>query len=499
MIKVYISFTYQDLVKHRESATRTLRQMNKLVVAMEDYTASDERPLDRCLADVGRCDLYVGIFAWRYGFIPPHTDRGKSITELEYEHAEKLKKPRLIFLVADGAAWPPPDLDQVTGEGDRGKKVHALREHLKKQNMCKFFTAPDDLALQVSTAVSNWLEKEQRGSSDQVEIANTLLPRDISKDICLIHTDLDTDYATEVAQHLSAQGLRVVVDRAAIFADGPEDFQRVEGTLRTCHGTMILISDSSARQMREQRRLGTLVELAAARAGPVMALCRSKDAVATATQQNLDVTVDVEAWQPRQSATPFALAGDRLAQLWPGLGSAARWVGLPVVVAAMTLDEARDLHAHARQIEDKLSKSALEQLKALKASMPTDAAMMQRYGPRRDHWRPFGAEQTGIRTLLRTMVDRLNTAPPSQLRSRMIKLQYYALDELMRDKDQLRPVFNEMAGNGCVLIIDEYSLFHPVSAGGSRIVETADQRPRFACHRVADKPLFGLAVRPDRE
>ena len=40
MTTVYISSTYHDLVKCREATAKTLRQMNKVVVSMEDYTAS---------------------------------------------------------------------------------------------------------------------------------------------------------------------------------------------------------------------------------------------------------------------------------------------------------------------------------------------------------------------------------------------------------------------------------------------------------------------------
>jgi hypothetical protein len=36
-------------------------------VAMEYYVAEENRAVDRCLADVSACDLYVSIFAWRYG------------------------------------------------------------------------------------------------------------------------------------------------------------------------------------------------------------------------------------------------------------------------------------------------------------------------------------------------------------------------------------------------------------------------------------------------
>ena len=84
MARVYVSSTYSDLVEHRAAVYRVLRQLRHDVRAMEDYVAVDERPVDECLADVATCDVYVGIFAWRYGYIPPaeQNPQGLSITEL---------------------------------------------------------------------------------------------------------------------------------------------------------------------------------------------------------------------------------------------------------------------------------------------------------------------------------------------------------------------------------------------------------------------------------
>jgi Domain of unknown function (DUF4062) len=63
MARIYVSATYSDLKEHREKVYRVLRQLGHDAVAMEDYVATDQRPLVRCLADVEACDLYVGIFA----------------------------------------------------------------------------------------------------------------------------------------------------------------------------------------------------------------------------------------------------------------------------------------------------------------------------------------------------------------------------------------------------------------------------------------------------
>jgi hypothetical protein len=81
--KIYISSTFSDLEAYREKVYRALRKVQHDVIAMEDYVAADKRPLEQCLEDVRRSDLYIGIFAWRYGFVPKTLNPGKrSITEL---------------------------------------------------------------------------------------------------------------------------------------------------------------------------------------------------------------------------------------------------------------------------------------------------------------------------------------------------------------------------------------------------------------------------------
>lgn len=67
--RVYVSSTFSDLEAYRAKVNEALRKAGYELVAMEDYPAFDERPLDKCLDDVASCDIYVGILAWRYGYI----------------------------------------------------------------------------------------------------------------------------------------------------------------------------------------------------------------------------------------------------------------------------------------------------------------------------------------------------------------------------------------------------------------------------------------------
>jgi Domain of unknown function (DUF4062) len=163
-MKIYISATYRDLQKHRLAVATVLRRMGHQPIGMEDYVAEGTRPLHRCLADVMACDAYVGIIAWRYGFVP--TDAGaagtplpagtslgsSSITEFEFRQAVQLEKPVLMFLLDSEAEWPSSQFDALSGIGD-GKAISRLRQEVGQQHLISYFRTPEELASLVSSAV----------------------------------------------------------------------------------------------------------------------------------------------------------------------------------------------------------------------------------------------------------------------------------------------------------------------------------------------------------
>jgi len=148
MSAIYISSTYEDLREHRRAVSEVVRRMQHEPIGMEDYHAADERPLDRCLRDVRRSQAYIGILAWRYGFVPRGETR--SITTLEYEEAGRHSIPRLLFL-ADDASWPKALRDPDSA------KIMAFRERVREEHVVDFFHNKDNLQFKVSTALSQQL------------------------------------------------------------------------------------------------------------------------------------------------------------------------------------------------------------------------------------------------------------------------------------------------------------------------------------------------------
>lgn len=169
MATIYLSSTYADLKDYRRIVVEALRKSTYHVIAMEEYVAKDERPFETCLMDVEKADIYVGLFGFRYGYIPPahhQNPNGLSITELEFLHAQKLKKPCLTFIGKEDAGIPLTLVDAYTGDGDKGKQVERLRRYLLTEKLASAFSSPYELATLVLAAVKKELDKTKVASPD---------------------------------------------------------------------------------------------------------------------------------------------------------------------------------------------------------------------------------------------------------------------------------------------------------------------------------------------
>ncbi|MBF0456503.1 MAG: DUF4062 domain-containing protein [Nitrospirae bacterium] len=147
-IRVYVSSTSNDLKEYRALVIAALRKMEMIAVCMEDYVAQSKLPVKKCLEDVGKCDIYVGFFARRYGFIPDGYN--KSITELEYRKAVDSGIPTLTFLLNENVSWP----DEYCDAGENKLRIDALRKHLMDSYIVSWFTNSQELVTETMAAVS---------------------------------------------------------------------------------------------------------------------------------------------------------------------------------------------------------------------------------------------------------------------------------------------------------------------------------------------------------
>jgi len=98
--KVFISSTYLDNFERRRVVEDAVLRAEMHPVGMERFTASANPTVAESEHLVGECDVYIGIIANRYGWIPDGHDR--SITELEYNAAKQADRPRFMFQIDQG-------------------------------------------------------------------------------------------------------------------------------------------------------------------------------------------------------------------------------------------------------------------------------------------------------------------------------------------------------------------------------------------------------------
>jgi len=152
---VMVSSTVRDLPEYRQQVMRACVQQKVFPTMMENLPACDADALAVSRRMVYESDVYLGIFAHRYGYVPAghHT----SITEMEYNWALERGIPRLIFLMDDDQPVLPMDVEK--GEGFA--KLVTLKDRLSKERVVSFFKSPDDLRAQVINSLVDFRHRQQ--------------------------------------------------------------------------------------------------------------------------------------------------------------------------------------------------------------------------------------------------------------------------------------------------------------------------------------------------
>jgi hypothetical protein len=147
---VMVSSTARDLPQHREHVMAACLMQNLFPKMMEYLPASDANAIKSSLQMVDEADLYVGVIAFRYGYVPK--GHKVSITEMEYDRAGKRGIPRLMFLMHEDHPLRAADVE--TGPG--AAKLRAFRERIGMDRVIATFTSPEDLRAKVVQALSEF-------------------------------------------------------------------------------------------------------------------------------------------------------------------------------------------------------------------------------------------------------------------------------------------------------------------------------------------------------
>jgi hypothetical protein len=155
-MRVFISSTFLDLIDHRHSVADAVERLGLRLSRMETFGARPEDPAQACLAEIDSSELFVGIYAHRYGYVPP--DAATSITEAEFDYAFANRRPTFCFFVDEGYPWP-----EKAREGEPGRsRLSAFKARVQQLIVRDSFTSPDVLASRVTSSIGRYLLADPR-------------------------------------------------------------------------------------------------------------------------------------------------------------------------------------------------------------------------------------------------------------------------------------------------------------------------------------------------
>jgi predicted HTH transcriptional regulator len=120
--KIFISSVQKELAAERRAVKDFMTHDPLLsrfisdVFLFEDIPAGDCKPDDIYLGEVEQCDIYLAIFGNQYGW---KNKDGKSPTELEFEHATKTHRERLVFVKGNDDKAREPEMAKLVNRAGR--------------------------------------------------------------------------------------------------------------------------------------------------------------------------------------------------------------------------------------------------------------------------------------------------------------------------------------------------------------------------------------------
>jgi Domain of unknown function (DUF4062)/NACHT domain len=178
-MRVFVSSTYLDLKDYRQAVDEIVNRLSLQYRGMEYFGSRPFEPNKVCFDEISQCQLFVGIYAHRYGYIPEGHEL--SITEQEFDFASNKGLECYCYVLEPTFPWPPPFI-----EHDASSKLQKFLAKVSRL-VRSTFTTPDNLAKQVATDLSVAVERIRPADTNELrksleefckhEIATTIGPK----------------------------------------------------------------------------------------------------------------------------------------------------------------------------------------------------------------------------------------------------------------------------------------------------------------------------------
>jgi hypothetical protein len=126
-----------------EAAEAAVKSAGHAVIDMHYFTARDQDPVSYCREMIEHADIYVAIVGFQHGSV---VDGERSYTEMEFQTATGLGRPRLVFLLDEELADPEV---RPTDPIDRRQAAFRARLQHEAELTIHRSTSPDNLELRL--------------------------------------------------------------------------------------------------------------------------------------------------------------------------------------------------------------------------------------------------------------------------------------------------------------------------------------------------------------
>ena len=157
---VMISSTALDLPEHRKQVFAACTCVEYFPIGMESLPARDSDAVQMSIEMVNKSDIYIGIFANRYGHVPQ--GHNISITEMEFNRAVERKIPILIFIAHKDHLFTADAIETKPGAQTKLQKLKKLAS--KGRGRCEFNSSVE-LRGQVIHALSDIKKRDLESRS----------------------------------------------------------------------------------------------------------------------------------------------------------------------------------------------------------------------------------------------------------------------------------------------------------------------------------------------
>lgn len=175
--RAMISSTALDLPEHRAAVKEACLSAGVFPIGMERLPAQDNTGVKVSLDMVDKADLYIGIYAFRFGWVPGGGD--KSITELEFDHAVKRRADGklhelLIFTAHDDHPLTKKDIE---ADAIAQKKLEQFKTRACSGRVRQEFTSVEELRRLVTEALHHFIQRQpSKQTTDAGQDNPTALP-----------------------------------------------------------------------------------------------------------------------------------------------------------------------------------------------------------------------------------------------------------------------------------------------------------------------------------